>query len=433
MNLKKPWLLLKTEFQKLRDLKTEITEEKAKSFIEISADKRSDFRVVGKKAIIEIKGILTRTENIFTMLFGGTSIDKILAQLNEAANNEKIKAIILDINSPGGEVDGVPELAEQIRNIRSKKPVISYVNYIGASGAYWIATAASEIIIQEAASVGSIGVYAEFDGGRDEDDQTVQVVSSQSPKKIADVTTSAGLIQVQKHIDKLAEIFIENVAKNRSVSIEKVKADFGQGDILTGIDAVNAGMADQVGNFNTAFEKANILLKKDIDKIKANNNVNNILKNSTNKKRGFIMSDQEKFLAVGNSQDIPEGLPIANIDKEFLIKNFSGLVEEMKAAGAAEENKRIVAINSILTNTDQEKELKQAAIADPKINAEKFSFQLVTSRQEAIEKIKAARKEDAEKILSIDSENDDSASAEEEEKKVVELMKSGIKKAQNIK
>jgi hypothetical protein len=101
--------------------------------------------------------------DVMTEMSGGTSVDGFLEQLNAALDDDQVGHIVLDIDSPGGAVDRIPEAAAQIRAGRAKKPITAIANTTAASAAYWLAAQASELVVTPSGQVGSIGVYAAHD------------------------------------------------------------------------------------------------------------------------------------------------------------------------------------------------------------------------------------------------------------------------------
>jgi len=198
-------------------------------------------------AVIPVIGPIARRMNMFTEVSGGTSLDLLARDFTSALNNSAVKAIALNIDSPGGEANGVSEFSNMVYSARGRKPIYAYVGGMGASAAYWIASAADRIVVDDTAMIGSIGVIAAVPTEAEEDEVTF--VSSQSPNKRPDPTSEAGAASIQSTIDSLAQVFIESVARNRGVSAATVLSDFGQGGLFVGKDAVAAGLADHVGSF----------------------------------------------------------------------------------------------------------------------------------------------------------------------------------------
>lgn len=193
-------------------------------------------------AIVPVSGPIFRYANLFTDISGATSLDVLARDFTAAVNDPAIKAIVLELDSPGGQASGIAEFAQMVRS--ASKPVTAYVDGMAASAAYWIAAAADQIVISKTGMVGSIGAVVALDTRPQVG--VMEIVSSQSPKKRVDATTDEGRAQIQARIDELAQVFIDDVATYRGVTTEKVLADFGQGDVRMGESAVKLGMADRV-------------------------------------------------------------------------------------------------------------------------------------------------------------------------------------------
>ena len=214
----------------------------------------------GNVAIVPVIGPVFRYANMFTRISGATSTQVLATDIQTALDDPAIKAIVLNIDSPGGEAAGINELAQMIYSARSKKPITAYVGGQGASAAYWIASAASQIVIDATALVGSIGVVATVEDTTERDaksgKRTYQIVSSNSPNKRPDIATEAGRAQYQTVVDRLAEEFVNAVARNRGTNAKTVMSKYGAGGVLVGRDAVAAGMADRIGSLESVIANA---------------------------------------------------------------------------------------------------------------------------------------------------------------------------------
>lgn len=199
-------------------------------------------------AILSITGPLFRYANLFTALSGATSYDLLARDFNKALNDPAVESILLNIDSPGGEASGVSEFADMIYAARGKKPVMAYVGGAGASAAYWLASAADRVIVDETAMLGSIGVVLGIEDSRERDTKNgikrMEIVSAQSPFKRVDPATDEGQSRLQARVDALAEVFVAKVARNRGKDVETVLKVFGQGDVFVGQAAVNAVLAE---------------------------------------------------------------------------------------------------------------------------------------------------------------------------------------------
>lgn len=113
----------------------------------------------GSVAILPIYGVLAPRMNQISEMSGGTTFEKLSQQLKAAMGDKSIKTVVLDIDSPGGSVAGNGEFAREVMAARTKKPIVAQIQYTGASAAYHIAAAATEIVAAPSARVGSIGTY----------------------------------------------------------------------------------------------------------------------------------------------------------------------------------------------------------------------------------------------------------------------------------
>jgi len=207
--------------------------------------------VAGNVAILPVIGPIFPRANLMTMS-GGASVQSLSYDFNLALENRDIKSIILNIDSPGGEITGIGEFADMVFSSQAKKTIISYVYGSGASAAYWIASAGSEIIISNTGEVGSIGVVAAYTSRKRMQEKAgidnYEIISSQSPNKRPDPGTEQGKNQIQAIVDQLADIFISSVARNRGIKSDEVIKGYGQGGMFVGNSAIEKGLADRLGS-----------------------------------------------------------------------------------------------------------------------------------------------------------------------------------------
>lgn len=210
-------------------------------------------------ATISINGPIFRHANLMTDLSGAASLGLTAKDFGVAVDSPAVKAIVLSIDSPGGQTNGIAEFQAAVRSANAIKPVVAYVGGMATSAAYFIASGAGEIVVDRMATLGSIGVIATLRDTSAIDQargvKTYNIVSSQSPLKNADPATEAGMSSLQAYVDRLAQEFINAVAEARGVAPEKVMADFGQGGLLVGADAVAAGMADSLGSYEQTLSR----------------------------------------------------------------------------------------------------------------------------------------------------------------------------------
>lgn len=203
----------------------------------------------GGVAVVNVNGPIFRHADFFTDISGGATIESLSKDFNSALSDPSVNSILLNIDSPGGEVAGINEFAQMVFDARGRKPIVAYVDGLSASAAYWIASAAHEIVADATAMIGSIGIVAAVPNPDKKNAREVEFVSSQSPKKRPNPNTESGKDQIQALVDDLADVFVETVARNRGVGVRTVLSEFGQGAVLVGQKAVEAGLADRLGSF----------------------------------------------------------------------------------------------------------------------------------------------------------------------------------------
>lgn len=205
-------------------------------------------------AIIPISGPLFAHADMFSRISGATSFEQLHLDLRAALDSPGIGAILLNISSPGGEVEGTESFASAVRDARGQKPIWAYVEGEACSAAYWIASAAERIVTSRTGLLGNIGVIAGVanphytpDGGQP---PSITILSSQSPNKRPDPTTAEGYARIQGTLDAVCSVFLQDVADNRGLGGPEAVVEAGDGgDIFVGQGAVDRRLADAVGGF----------------------------------------------------------------------------------------------------------------------------------------------------------------------------------------
>lgn len=202
-------------------------------------------------ALIPIDGPIYRYADFFTAVSGGVTTETLAKDFQKALDDPQVKAILLVVDSPGGEATGINELADAIYAARDIKPSGAYIEGYGASAAYWLASAAGEVWIDDNGLAGSIGTVMGVPDPAKMVRYRIDFVSRQSPKKRVDPTTEGGRAYLQQLVDDMTEVFIERVMRNRKMSRDQVLAI--EGAMLVGQKAVDAGLADRLGSEEQAI------------------------------------------------------------------------------------------------------------------------------------------------------------------------------------
>ncbi len=203
---------------------------------------------IARTAIIPIHGILTKKPGAFDEMLGMTSYEQIEEQITQALADSSIEKIILEIDSPGGEVNGIFDLADFIYSARGKKRIIAIANDDAYSAAYAIASSAEKVLVSRTSGVGSIGVIASHIDQSGFDEKcgikytTVFAGSRKNDLNPHEPITSESLESLQKEVDRLYEMFVQLIARNRGLSIEKIRST--EAGLYFGEKAVEIGLAD---------------------------------------------------------------------------------------------------------------------------------------------------------------------------------------------
>ena len=216
---------------------------------------RRPFLVVDGVAVIPIEGALVHGDAY--PWWGETSYGSIRACLDLAATDAEVRAILLHVNSPGGEVSGCFDLADRIFALRAVKPIAAIVDEYACSAAYALASAAEKILAPRTAVIGSIGVITmHLDVTAALEQAGLKVTTIQYGGRKSDSYPTTPLSdeardRMQAQIDTLGEMFVALVARNRGIDAAKVRAT--EAGTFLGQAAVDAGLADAVMPVDAAF------------------------------------------------------------------------------------------------------------------------------------------------------------------------------------
>ncbi len=219
-----------------------------------------------KIVIIPIVGPLTISENDGGILQSGTaSTEDILDNIKKAKEDSSVKAVIFEINSPGGTVVASEEIANAVKNLG--KPNVALIREVGASGAYWVASASNKIVASPMSITGSIGVissYLEFSKLFDKYGITYQQLTSGEYKDVGTPYKELSAKEkdyLQKKLDIIYDYFIIEVSKNRNMDKEKVK-ELAEGKFYLGVEAKDLGLVDYLGDREFAINLTKQMINK---------------------------------------------------------------------------------------------------------------------------------------------------------------------------
>ncbi|GMW02643.1 MAG: hypothetical protein AMXMBFR84_37790 [Candidatus Hydrogenedentota bacterium] len=257
----------------------------------------------GDVAVIDLVGSMTKYGSSFSDLRHGTiGVQRAVAK---ASRDKDVATIILRIDSPGGSVSGTADLANEVARAAQKKRVIAYIEDMGASAAYWVASQASEIVANDTAIVGSIGVYTSV--------TDYSVAAAMQGIKVEKFATGkfkgAGLpgtslteeqrADIQARIEDIHDLFTGAVSRGRRMSADKI-SEIADGRVFIGAKAVAVGLVDRIDSLESLINGATKSPKK--PQVAANIGDQNMSENKTAQPASF--SDLKACLPGATSDQI---------------------------------------------------------------------------------------------------------------------------------
>ena len=218
-------------------------------------------RVKGDVAVLPIFGMTFPRANMMTEVSGATSLEVQGHALAALGADESVGAVVLDMDTPGGMVEGTTEFAAEVRRAREQKPVVAVANFVAASAGYWIAASATEVVAAPSAKVGSIGVFAlhaDRSKALEAEGVTRTVISAGKHKvegnELGPLSDEARAT-AQALVDEAYGQFVADVATGRGVSVSAVRDGFGEGKIVSANDALKLGMVDRIATLDETIAR----------------------------------------------------------------------------------------------------------------------------------------------------------------------------------
>lgn len=217
-----------------------------------------------KVALIDIRGLLAEGASVGVLGRGGNAVDDLVARLEKAADDRAVRAVVLRINSPGGTVAASDTMHREVRRFseRTGKPVVVSMGEVAASGGYYVALAADEIVAQPSTVTGSIGVIVQtvnLSAGMSRLGITARSVTSGPNKALAspfEPEQHAHYAILQRMVDDFYGQFLGLVEARRPGVPAADLPMYTDGRVVTGVEAARAGLVDGVGGVREAFASA---------------------------------------------------------------------------------------------------------------------------------------------------------------------------------
>ena len=269
-----PWALMPERLQAMTAVLTRWSSDEPPSdetLFQVNADRvlrdtRKQFAAASAGsgiAVLPLYGVVTQRGNMVDDISGpgSTSTQKFTSALRQVLADATVGQILIDIDSPGGSVYGVAELAAEIVKARAQKPVVAVANSLAASAAYWIGCSAGEFYVTPGGEVGSIGVWqAHFDYSKALEEEGVKPTLISAGKFKVEGNPYVPLDPeaqafMQSRVDDYYNAFIKAVAKGRGVSVADVRDGMGEGRVLGADAALAAKMVDGIATFDDVLAR----------------------------------------------------------------------------------------------------------------------------------------------------------------------------------
>ncbi len=244
-------------------------------------------RTKGKIAIIPIKGTITAEGSYFGLM---ATSHELIQIIEDVEKRKRIKAVIFEINSPGGTPFAAKEIAERIKDM--EKPTVAWVREYATSGSYWIASACDEIVADELSTLGSIGVMSirpdigELLKKFGIDVETLRTGIYKGLGLPYEKPTEEERELLTKELDEIKDRFLAAIAENRKLDDETVK-ELSTAKVYLGREAKELGLIDHLGGKDEAIQRA-----KELSGIKREK----IIHYGERRRRGFLRGLIEEML-----------------------------------------------------------------------------------------------------------------------------------------
>lgn len=257
----RPWLMRKEDLHQMA-AKIARGETMAEAQI-VAANAARELKLFGSVAVIPILGPIMHRSGWWSEYFGLTSCQQLRNSIRMAMANDEVKAIVFEVDSPGGEVDGTPELAAEIFGMRGQKPMISVVNTMQCSAAHWIGCQADEIIMSPSASAGSIGcwtLHMDYSALLEAEGIKPTFIFAGEHKvdgNYFEPLSDEARAHLQASVNEVHKDFLASVAKARGTTAAAVRESYGEGKVYSAKQSIKLGVADRIAPLDQVLVKLN--------------------------------------------------------------------------------------------------------------------------------------------------------------------------------
>lgn len=343
------------------------------------------YEIIDGVAVVPVHGVIARRMNLFQQISGGVSTELLGRDIQHALNNDDVHSIILDIDSPGGTVDGTEDVAEIIYNARDIKKIVTLANGVMASGGMWIGSAASQIFIaNHTTAVGSIGVvttHVDYSVQLEQAGVKVTEIFAGKFKRINSEfspLTQEGEAVIQDLVDYLYSIFVNTIARNRGVDIASVLDYMADGRLFIGRQAIDAGLVDGVFTMNALIDKLNGVSDKPTESIS----------------NDFDQQETDRAITILENELGVDDMPPENkITVGYIMEHHADIAEKFRAEGKESIDASHIALEAKQAETARIQSVLDQSMPGHEQMINILAFDGKTTGPEAAVKVLQAEKE----------------------------------------
>lgn len=239
-----------------------LTDDEIRAFMDDDdRDAKPESTKKGAVAIIPVRGVIAHRMNTMAMSSGGTSCEGIAAMIDSVKDDPNIREIAYDVDTPGGSVTGLQELAAKMFALRGVKKQTAIVNGLCCSAGYHLASQCDDIVCIPSGMAGSIGVFSAHQDLSEllkKEGVTITLIKAgkyKTENNPFEPLTEEGKADIQTKVDEAYAIFVRDVARGRGVTPAAVRGGYGEGRTLTAKDAKAAGLIDRIATMDETLAR----------------------------------------------------------------------------------------------------------------------------------------------------------------------------------
>ena len=253
-----------------------LDKEAVAALVEARAKPKTIKQSKGHIGVLPLFGVVAQRMSLIQAISeGGTSTERFGQEFDKMIDDSDVGSVVIQIDSPGGSVFGVQELASKIFDARGSKQIIAVADSLAASAAYWIGTAADQFVVTPGGEVGSIGVLAlhvdqsNFNAAAGIKPTYIAVPPAKVDGNPHEPLTDSAHAHIQESVEEYYDAFTADVARFRGVEQSAVKDGFGNGRVVSAKRAKKEGMVDRIATFEQIMDDLTGKSKQKIDKSSA--------------------------------------------------------------------------------------------------------------------------------------------------------------------